>query len=375
MPRGLPPDWSEALLPWLTRPAVPPLEGLVTVDRVRRGMAIYATVPRPPVAQTPHEVVHRQNKLQLRYYAPAPGAADRALLPVVVVPSLINRAWVCDLEPDRSLVAALSAKGHPTYLVDWGSPGPEDRDQDVAHVVLGLLHRALDRACRHARAPSAHVVGYCQGGTLAAMYTALRPHRVASLVALTAPVSFAEAGRFRTFVDPEHVDIEEAMDADGLIPTDLMQAVFRMLDPMGNWARFQAIEAAAHDPARLARVMARERWLEENVPMVGRFAVEFIREAYQRDALVAGTWTLAGEGVDLGAITCPVFVVASERDFIAPRGSCTPLAELVGAEEVRTEVLPSGHIGLVVGSFGPRVFYPLLDGWLREHAAPNRPVA
>ncbi|RME26023.1 MAG: hypothetical protein D6798_07575, partial [Deltaproteobacteria bacterium] len=181
----LPPDPLAAL-----RPLVRGLGGLDQADRVRRGMQLLASLPRPPVGTTPHEVIHRQNKLQLRYYAPA--AERRTATPVVVVPSMINRATICDLEPDRSLVGGLARLGHPTYLVDWGIPGPEDAGDDVAHVVLDLLDRAIRRARRHARrpgataSPRAFVLGYCQGGTLAVMHAALRPDCIAGLVALNA---------------------------------------------------------------------------------------------------------------------------------------------------------------------------------------------
>jgi polyhydroxyalkanoate synthase len=350
-----------------------PLLGLETVlagiggaeetARVRRGMWILATTPRPPVGQTPNQVVFAQNKLQLRYYAPA---RDEGLAPVVLVPSLINKAYILDLEPDRSLVAALSAAGHPTYLVDWGEPAEEDAEQDVGTVVLDLLHRSIDRACRHSRAPQAILLGYCQGGTLSAMYAALRPARVKALVTLTAPVRFQGAGRFATFVDPAHFDVEKAIDDEGLLPIDVMRVGFKLLDPMGNWSKHLAVEAAARNPAQLARVLARERWLEENVPMAGAFAREFIRHTYQSDDLIEGRWVLRGERVDLGRITCPLLVVACKTDFIAPLDACLPLTEKVSSEHVRAEVLDVGHIGVVVGGSGPKHFYPLLNTWFRE---------
>ena len=337
--------------------------GLEDTDRIRRGMLIHATVPRPPVGQTPHTVIHRQNKLEVRFYAPSPAVGTGT--PVVVVPSLINRASIVDLEPDRSLVAGLADRGHPVYLIDWGVFGPEDGDVTVADVVLDLLHRAVDRVCRHSGAPAAFLLGYCQGGTISAMYTALRPRRVCGLAVFNAPVLFAEGGRFRTFTDPESFDVDEAMPGERLVPVEVMQLGFKLLDPVGSVTKFGAIEQAAADPIRLARTMARERWLEENVPVPAPFAREFIRRTYQEDALLAGTWELAGERIDLRSITCPVLVTAAERDFIAPAASVLPLAEATGSDDVTSHVLQTGHIGVVVGSFGPRVFYPLLDAWFR----------
>jgi polyhydroxyalkanoate synthase subunit PhaC len=355
MRRDLPPDPLAAL-----RPLFEGVGGLRQSDAVRRGMHLHATLPRPEVGTTPHTVVHTQNKLYLRHYAPA---QRRFATPVVVIPSMINRASIVDLEPDRSLVASLAAQGHAVYLVDWGVPGEEDAGQTVEDTLLSLLHRAIDRACRHAGAPRAHLLGYCQGGTLAAMYTALRPRRVAGLAVFNAPVRFAEGGRFRQFVDGDHVDLDELIAEDRLLPVEVMQLAFKLLDPMGNWQKYAALDELADDPGRLRRTMARERWLEENVPMPGAFAREFIRRAYQQDALLDGTWLVAGQPVDLGSITCPLAVFASERDFIAPPPSVTPLAEATRSEDITCEVLPTGHIGIIVGAYGPRVFFPKLSAW------------
>ncbi len=336
--------------------------GLEQVARARQGMRILATTPRPPVGRTPHAVVHAQDKLVVRYYAPR---GDARATPVVLVPSLINRAWILDLEPGRSLVEALSGMGHPTYLVDWGEPGPEDAEEDVGYVLLELLHRSIDRVCRHARSPQAFVLGYCLGGTLSAMYAALRPERVAGLVALAAPVSFANGGRFREFTAPGVFDVERAVTADGLVPVEVMKPAFQLLDPMGNWTKYLAVEAAASDPVQLARVLVRERWVEDNVPMAGAFAREFIGKGYQEDRLLAGTWVIRGERVDLRAVRAPVHVVACRKDFITPVAAALPLAAAVGGPASST-VLDTGHIGVVVGAEGPRTFYPLLDRWFRE---------
>jgi len=100
--------------------------------------------------------------------------------------------------------------------------------------------------------------------------------------------------------------------------------------------------------------------------MPAAFAREFIKRAYQDDALVDGTWVVRGETIDLSRIECPVLVIACERDFICPVPAALPLADAVGSSSIRTEVLPIGHIGVVVGSFGPKVFYPMLDGWFTE---------
>lgn len=355
---------SELLPGWVKEPVRQTgMRGVDEAMRAERGMRLHRELPRPEVGLTPYEVVHRQNKLVLKHYAPS-GPVRRT--PVVVVPSMINRAWICDLEPDRSLVGGLAALGHPTYLVDWGTPGPEDAQQGFAEAVLDLLRRALDRACRHAGSPRALLVGYCQGGLLSTMLTALRPERVAGLVALATPVRFSEGGRFAALCAPGVCRPEALVDADGLVGPEVMSPAFKLLDPMGNWHKFLALEEASRDPVSLRRALARERWLEENVPVPGALAQELVRFGYQEDRLLAGTWQLRGEAVRLEAVRCPVFVAPCGRDFIAPPPACVPLADAVGSDDVTLEVQDTGHIGVVVGGYGPKRFYPRLDAWFRR---------
>ncbi|MCA9571028.1 MAG: alpha/beta fold hydrolase, partial [Myxococcales bacterium] len=276
----------------------------------------------------------------------------------------INRATICDLEPDRSLVGALARMGHPVYLVDWGVPGPEDADEGMEAVILHLLHRSVFRACHHAGARRAILLGYCQGGTVASIYTALRSKHVAGLACLATPVDFEKGGRFADFANTG--ELASSIGPDGLVDIDVMSTAFKLLDPMGNWTKYIALEEASRNPRALARTLARERWLEENVPLPGRFAMEFIEGTYRGNKLIEGTLEVAGERVDLGKIECPVLVNPCAKDFIAPPEACTPLADRVGSDDVTLEVLASGHIGCVVGGFGPKVYYPLLDAWFRR---------
>ena len=349
--------------------AVSGIGGVEHSARVRRGMWLHSTLPRPPVGQTPNVEIHRHDKLVVRYYAPVDEHATQT--PIVVVPSLINRAYVCDLEPDRSLVNGLAQLGHPVYLVDWGVPGPEDANEGVEYVLLTLLQRSILRIRHHSRragrSDQVILLGYCQGGTLSAMYTALRPQGIAGLSCLATPVDFSEGGRFADFANAGEID--GVIGPDGLVDLDIMASAFKLLDPMGNWSKYLALESAAQNPRRLARTLARERWLEENVPLPGRFAKEFIGNAYQHNRLIEGTWEVGGEPIRLRNIRCPVLVTPCKRDFIAPPQSCLPLAEHVGSADVTLELLEAGHIGCIVGGFGPKVYYPLLDAWFRKVSA------
>ena len=87
------------------------------------------TRPKPVVGATPADAVYSENKWRLLRYRPRPasegGLAFRT--PVLLVPSLINRHYVLDLQPGRSFAAWLVARGHDVFIVDWGTPTDEDR--------------------------------------------------------------------------------------------------------------------------------------------------------------------------------------------------------------------------------------------------------
>ena len=79
----------------------------------------------PAVGTTPHTVVWTENKWRLLRFVSPTGARPRFKTPVLLVPSLINRWYVLDLGPGRSLIEWLVAQGHDVFCIDWGTPGPK----------------------------------------------------------------------------------------------------------------------------------------------------------------------------------------------------------------------------------------------------------
>src|SRR5262249_46835070 len=142
---------------------------------------------RPPVGTTPSDVVHRENKWRLLRYRPRPAGIAHPT-PVLLIPSLINRHYVLDLLPKKSFVEYLVAQGFDVFCIDWGTPGDEDRYLEFDEICDRYVGRAIGVAARMSGAEKAHVLGYCMGGTLAAIHAGAHPERFASLIALAAPI-------------------------------------------------------------------------------------------------------------------------------------------------------------------------------------------
>mgnify|MGYP000344900234 CR=1 FL=1 len=119
------------------------------------------------IGQTPHTVIHRENKSSVRYFAPAADAEPRT--PIFISMPLINSWAIFDLLPGRSVVEALTRAGAPVYLLDWGRPTAEDQPVRAVEFIDRILHRAIDRSHRHARrthdAEMLDMVGYFSAGT------------------------------------------------------------------------------------------------------------------------------------------------------------------------------------------------------------------
>lgn len=320
---------------------------------------------RPPVGSTPHDVAWAENKWRLLRYRPTADAGARYATPVVLVPSLINRHYVLDLLPDKSLAGWLVARGHDVYCVDWGTPGPEDRYLGLADIADRYLGRALRVAAREAGRPP-HVLGYCMGGTLAAVHAALHPRRLASLTTLAAPVTFGDDGLLAAWTRSRSFDVDALVDATGNVPWQLLQGAFHLLRPTLNLAKMVNVLDRAWNDRFLDGYLALETWANDNVSLPGEFYRSWIDDFYRHDRLARGELMVGGRPVALGDITAPVLAVSFEHDHIAPAASCELLVERVGATDKRAQRLPGSHIGGTTSSAAARSLWPLLSGFWAE---------
>ena len=123
------------------------------------------------VGETPSEVVYRENKLELHRYEPEGEPVQE--IPIVVVYALINRPYILDLQPDRSVVRQLQRAGFTTYLIDWGEPSRLDTSLGLDDYVARYIDNCVDEVCALEDVDQVNILGYCMGGTMSAMYTAL----------------------------------------------------------------------------------------------------------------------------------------------------------------------------------------------------------
>ena len=283
-------------------------------------------------------------------------------LPVLFVPSLVNRAYVLDLAPGHSLLRWLGARGIRPLLLDWGWPEEAERRFTLTDYVAGRLERALTAAKALAGAVPV-LAGYCMGGTLAVAAAARRPDLVRALALLATPWDFhagqqdraAQAAGVLPLLGP-------ALAFGNTLPVDMIQVLFAMLDPFGVAEKYRAFAHIPPDRERATLFVALEDWLNDGVPLAAPVARECLSDWYGRNAPASGDWLIAGLPVDPARLALPAFVAAPGRDRIVPPESSRPLAALIPGAVLHEP--RAGHIGMAAGSSAERVLWqPLLD-WL-----------
>lgn len=308
------------------------------------GLKRYQAADRPPPPpQMP--IAARIGRAVLRDYG-GEGA------PAVFVPSLINPPHVLDLSGDKSLLRWLATQGVRPLLLDWGHPGADERDLDIAGHIETLLLPLL----RELSEPVA-LAGYCLGGTMAMAAAARLPVR--SLALIAAPWNF---NGFPPQARNELVDlwakVRPIAETLGMLPMEALQIAFWRLDTAKSVRKFEDFGGLPDGDPRIAAFVALEDWANDGPPLTFAAGQDLLANMFGGDAPGRREWRVGTDTVDPRAIDCPVLNVISSRDRIVPAASAAGVGE-------RLE-LDLGHVGMIVGSRGREALWRPLAHWLSQ---------
>ncbi len=334
---------------------------------LRKWMTIIQRVIAPPsIAQTPSEVVYRENKLRLLHYVPA---TPRPFpIPVLIVSSLINKYYILDLRPGRSYVEYLVKRGFRVYMIDWGIPDARDRTLTLDDHINGYLTRCVQSVLRHARASTLTLIGYCMGGTMALIYAALHRRPVRNLVLLATPVDFHNQSLLSLWSRPQYFNVDRLVDVYGNVPAEILYGAFMMLKPMRNITKYVDLLARLDDEEFINTFQAFNYWIRDTVPVPGETFRQFVTETYHHNRLVNSRMVLGGERVRLEKVICSVLNVVAERDEIVPPASSIALMELINSRDKELLTVPGGHHSLSIGRSAMRVVWPISAEWLKRRS-------
>lgn len=349
--------------------AVEQLDAAIAAEAGRRHEAFLAGIDAyrhhpyrralPPVPEA-----WRQGTTVLRDYRLPDGSAAAA--PVLVIPSLINRAYILDLSAKRSVMRYLAEKGLAPFLVDWDAPGPDEADFTLTDYIAGRLEAALDRVIAlTGRKPA--VVGYCMGGLLALALAQRRPDDIRGLALLATPFDFmaereSNAILMRALAEP----MGRLLDAAGAAPVDMLQSMFAGLDPGLAARKFTAFARLPRRGAKARDFVALEDWANDGVPLAGPVARECLFQWYGENTPARGLWRIKDRPVLPEEVSCPALLMIPHRDRIVPPSSALPLAERL--RSAKLVMLSGGHVGMLTGPRAKTNVYGPLARWLHRVA-------
>jgi polyhydroxyalkanoate synthase len=262
--------------------------------------------------------------------------------PAVLVPSLINPPRILDLDEEVSLTAAIAGMGRHSLLLDWGKA--ETRSELS---VAGHIEELLLPLLRSMKGPVA-LVGYCLGGTMA--IAAANLIEVECVATLAAPWNFTRYPESSTqALQDMWRHSRDAAKALGALPMEVLQAAFWSLDPERTVRKFAEFGRLDPTGVEARRYVDLEEWANEGEPLPYPAARELVEGLFGRDLPGMGAWKVGGKDLS-DRLPAPTLHLTAERDLIAPPDS-------VASGNVIA--IPSGHVGMIVGSARARLHQEL----------------
>jgi len=349
-------------------------------DKFKYGMELFLKPPDFSVGTTPSEIIYTEDKMKLIHYIPA--VEKPYSVPVLVVYALVNRYYILDLQPDKSVIKKLLDEGFDVYVIDWGYPSGVDRYLTIDDYVNGYLNNAVDKIRERSGLDNITLFGVCQGGTFSVMYAALHPEKVKNLVTLVAPVNF-DTDKGILHIWAKSLDVDKIVDYYGIVPGDFLNAGFLLTDPFRLMidkyvGLFEKIENKPGDKEGELRneetvknFLRMEKWIFDSPDQAGETFRQFMKDCYQKNLLIKNEMMLNGKKINLKNITMPLLNVMAEFDHLVPTDAIKPLSDAVSSSDKETLVFPTGHIGIFVGSKSQKEVCPKIAAWLKPRSLLN----
>jgi polyhydroxyalkanoate synthase len=328
----------------------------------------------------PRTLIDEGELREVYHYRPAATAREQGD-PVLLVTPLAAPALCFDLRRGCSLVEHLVAAGRPTYLVEYGEVSFKNRALGIEHWVEEVVPAAIEEASRHAGGRPVHVVGWSLGGIFALLAAADRADLpIASLTVVGSPIDVSQV--------PLVAPLRPLLNlTDGRVLTPVYQLLGGAPKPLVKWAfqlsSFQklvtkplAVATRLDDADFLAQLEAVDRFTANMIAYPGRSFGQLYHRFVRTNVLRTGRFELADRTVDLAAITAPVLVFAGATDGIAPVNAVKAVVPLLtGSREVRFEIVPGGHLGMLTGRAARGSTWRVLDEWVGRWSAPDEEPA
>jgi polyhydroxyalkanoate synthase subunit PhaC len=306
--------------------------------------------PGDTVAATPGNVVFRNEVLEVIQYTPTTAKVGKR--PMLVIPPQINKYYILDLAPGRSLFEHLVGEGHQVFAVSWRNPGPEHRDWNLDTYCAAILE-ATDAALDITGSSDLNILGVCAGGiTQAALLghlAAIGDTRIRSASFLVTIIDWNVPSMMGTMISRPVVEAAtRRSQRQGILQGEDLSKIFAWLRPNDLVWNYVVNNYLMGKNPPAFDVLA---WNGDSTNLPAALHADFMNIAIDNAMTEAGAVEVLDTPIDLGAIDCPSFVVGAVTDHITPWEACYETVNLLGGSP--EFVLSSqGHIQALVNPAG-----------------------
>jgi polyhydroxyalkanoate synthase len=288
------------------------------------------------------------------------GALDLHAPRILLIPSMINKPYILDLDEDQSLIQFLKSKGHHVFMLDWGAP-QEERTFSLEDYFCKRLLPALMRVSQGGE-HTINILGYCMGGVFAVALGQFYP--------LNKTVLIAPPWDFHAVLEPRHTFHKRLhellfpfLEAYNGLPGQVIQALFSTLNPEGMFEKFEQF-IAIDDLKKKRFFVALEDWANDNVDLAKTAARQILQGWFHDNTPALATFDLGLGAINPAQNQTPTLIITGARDRVVPHTMTQPLAHSLPQHISRH--FETGHTGLVVGELAKNTIWPSIDKWLKN---------
>jgi polyhydroxyalkanoate synthase subunit PhaC len=303
------------------------------------------------LAMTAGSVVLRTDVFELIQYRPQ--TPQVRSVPVLLVPPMINKYYIADIAPGRSLIEFLVQQGHQVLAISWRNPDERHAHWDLDTYAESIIE-ALDAVVDITGSETAQLLGFCSGGIATA---AVAGHlaatgaleRVAGLTLGVCVIDNEQAGLTSALVNREIAAMAVAESARrGYLDGNALAGVFAWLRPNDLiWSYVVNNYLLGRRPPAFDILY----WNSDTTRMSAGLHRDFVHLAMDNKLARPGGLEMLGTPVDLSEVTVDSYVVAGISDHITPWENCYRTTQLLGGD-TRFVLSTSGHIAAVVNPPG-----------------------
>ena len=327
----------------------------------------------------PRTLIDEGTLREVYHYRPA-GKVQETGDPVLLVTPLAAPATCFDLRRGCSLVEHFVDAGRRTYLVEYGEVSFKDRNLGMEHWIDEVVPEAIKAVSAHAGGRKVHVVGWSLGGIFSVLAAADHPDLpIASLTVVGSPFDVSQVplvAPLRPLLDVEWVQrlglVTRAYRAFGGAPKPLVRWAFQVSSFQKLVTKPLAIAKHLDDSEFLAQIEAVDDFTAHMIAYPGRTFGQLYHRMVRGNALKSGEFAFGDRVIEVAAVDKPALIFAGAADGIAPVGAVKALVPLLtGSPEVRFEIVPGGHLGMLTGRAARGSTWRVLDEWIGQWSTPD----